>query len=100
MLGPWLGVHLFCLLVAGIRIFIKEISVHKKILSVNYQGTNQRSGLFLFPSVSSCLTKLLFKVFSKILIFLFGFSKVCGLKWSYDNRELASGGNDNRVCKC
>lgn len=23
--------------------------------------------------------------------------KVCGLKWSYDNRELASGGNDNRV---
>lgn len=26
--------------------------------------------------------------------------KVCGLKWSYDNRELASGGNDNRVCDC
>ena len=25
-------------------------------------------------------------------------SEVCGLKWSYDNRELASGGNDNRVC--
>ncbi|OIV94364.1 hypothetical protein TanjilG_25426 [Lupinus angustifolius] len=24
-------------------------------------------------------------------------SEVCGLKWSYDNRELASGGNDNRV---
>lgn len=24
-------------------------------------------------------------------------SKVCGLKWSHDNRELASGGNDNRV---
>ncbi|GJV71425.1 FIZZY-related 2-like protein [Tanacetum coccineum] len=24
-------------------------------------------------------------------------SKVCGLKWSYDNRELASGGNDNRL---
>nr|GEZ69955.1 NAC domain-containing protein 8 [Tanacetum cinerariifolium] len=24
--------------------------------------------------------------------------KVCGLKWSYDNRELASGRNDNRVC--
>lgn len=24
--------------------------------------------------------------------------QVCGLKWSYDNRELASGGNDNRVC--
>ncbi|KAK6117118.1 hypothetical protein DH2020_049163 [Rehmannia glutinosa] len=23
-------------------------------------------------------------------------SEVCGLKWSYDNRELASGGNDNR----
>ena len=23
--------------------------------------------------------------------------QVCGLKWSYDNRELASGGNDNRV---
>nr|KAJ0199895.1 hypothetical protein LSAT_V11C600328260 [Lactuca sativa] len=22
---------------------------------------------------------------------------VCGLKWSYDNRELASGGNDNRL---
>ncbi|GJN09265.1 hypothetical protein PR202_ga27254 [Eleusine coracana subsp. coracana] len=25
-------------------------------------------------------------------------SEVCGLKWSYDNRQLASGGNDNRVC--
>ncbi|XP_010451252.1 PREDICTED: protein FIZZY-RELATED 2-like [Camelina sativa] len=25
-------------------------------------------------------------------------SEVCGLKWSYDNKELASGGNDNRVC--
>jgi cell division cycle 20-like protein 1 (cofactor of APC complex) len=24
-------------------------------------------------------------------------SEVCGLKWSYDNRQLASGGNDNRV---
>ncbi|KAH9309781.1 hypothetical protein KI387_037692, partial [Taxus chinensis] len=23
-------------------------------------------------------------------------SEVCGLKWSYDNRELASGGNDNQ----
>ncbi|CAN1789130.1 Protein FIZZY-RELATED 2 [Linum perenne] len=23
-------------------------------------------------------------------------SEVCGLKWSYDNRQLASGGNDNR----
>ncbi|GKC71967.1 reverse transcriptase, partial [Tanacetum coccineum] len=23
-------------------------------------------------------------------------SEVCGLKWSYDNREIASGGNDNR----
>nr|GFA27411.1 protein fizzy-related 2-like [Tanacetum cinerariifolium] len=23
--------------------------------------------------------------------------EVCGLKWSYDNRELASGGNDNRL---
>ncbi|KAB1217152.1 Protein FIZZY-RELATED 2 [Morella rubra] len=23
--------------------------------------------------------------------------QVCGLKWSYDNRELASGGNDNRL---
>lgn len=25
---------------------------------------------------------------------------MCGLKWSYDNRELASGGNDNRVSYC
>ncbi|XP_072986074.1 B-type cell cycle switch protein ccs52A-like [Typha latifolia] len=24
-------------------------------------------------------------------------SEVCGLKWSFDNRELASGGNDNRL---
>lgn len=24
-------------------------------------------------------------------------AEVCGLKWSYDNRELASGGNDNKV---
>ncbi|KAK1324502.1 Protein FIZZY-RELATED 2 [Acorus calamus] len=24
-------------------------------------------------------------------------SEVCGLKWSYDNRELASGGNDNKL---
>ncbi|XP_060173130.1 B-type cell cycle switch protein ccs52A-like [Lycium barbarum] len=24
-------------------------------------------------------------------------SEVCGLKWSYDSRELASGGNDNRL---
>ncbi|KAJ4878783.1 Protein FIZZY-RELATED 2 [Raphanus sativus] len=24
-------------------------------------------------------------------------SQVCGLKWSYDNRELASGGNDNKL---
>ncbi|KAI4343285.1 hypothetical protein MLD38_027811 [Melastoma candidum] len=24
-------------------------------------------------------------------------SEVCGLKWSYDNQELASGGNDNRL---
>ncbi|GKC88728.1 FIZZY-related 2-like protein [Tanacetum coccineum] len=24
-------------------------------------------------------------------------SEVCGLKWSYDNRELASSGNDNRL---
>ncbi|KAL5560924.1 hypothetical protein UlMin_030671 [Ulmus minor] len=27
-------------------------------------------------------------------------SEVCKLKWSYDNRELASGGNDNRVHHC
>ncbi|OMO96792.1 hypothetical protein COLO4_15081 [Corchorus olitorius] len=25
-------------------------------------------------------------------------SEVCGLKWSHDDRELASGGNDNQVC--
>ncbi|GAQ84038.1 Anaphase promoting complex Cdc20 subunits [Klebsormidium nitens] len=25
-------------------------------------------------------------------------SEVCGLKWSYDDRELASGGNDNQLC--
>ena len=25
--------------------------------------------------------------------------QVCGLKWSHDDRELASGGNDNQVCK-
>ncbi|KAG2276092.1 hypothetical protein Bca52824_058647 [Brassica carinata] len=24
-------------------------------------------------------------------------SEVCGIKWSYDNRELASGGNDNKL---
>lgn len=24
--------------------------------------------------------------------------QVCGLKWSHDDRELASGGNDNQVC--
>ncbi|VAI25118.1 unnamed protein product [Triticum turgidum subsp. durum] len=24
-------------------------------------------------------------------------SEVCGLKWSYDNRQLASGGNDNKL---
>ena len=24
-------------------------------------------------------------------------SEVCGLKWSYDDRELASGGNDNQL---
>ncbi|XP_066397987.1 protein FIZZY-RELATED 2-like [Miscanthus floridulus] len=24
-------------------------------------------------------------------------SQVCGLKWSYNNRQLASGGNDNRL---
>ncbi|KAK8965430.1 Protein FIZZY-RELATED 2 [Platanthera guangdongensis] len=24
-------------------------------------------------------------------------SEVCGLKWSYDNRQLGSGGNDNRL---
>lgn len=24
--------------------------------------------------------------------------QVCGLKWSYDDRELASGGNDNQLC--
>lgn len=23
--------------------------------------------------------------------------QVCGLKWSHDDRELASGGNDNQV---
>ncbi|CAI5953292.1 unnamed protein product [Closterium sp. NIES-65] len=27
-------------------------------------------------------------------------SEVCGLKWSPDDRELASGGNDNQVCIC
>jgi WD40 repeat protein len=26
------------------------------------------------------------------------FLQVCGLKWSYDDRELASGGNDNQLC--
>ncbi|MQL87323.1 hypothetical protein Taro_019865 [Colocasia esculenta] len=26
-------------------------------------------------------------------------SEVCGLKWSHDDRELASGGNDNQVCE-
>ena len=25
-------------------------------------------------------------------------SEVCGLKWSPDNRQLASGGNDNQLC--
>ncbi|WJX17907.1 Protein FIZZY-RELATED 3 [Trifolium repens] len=25
-------------------------------------------------------------------------SEVCGLKWSCDDRELASGGNDNQAC--
>lgn len=24
-------------------------------------------------------------------------NQVCGLKWSHDDRELASGGNDNQV---
>lgn len=47
---PWPGVHLFCLLVDGIRIFINEIYAHKKILLVNCQDTNQRLDLVLFPS--------------------------------------------------
>lgn len=28
----------------------------------------------------------------------FDIPQVCGLKWSHDDRELASGGNDNQVC--
>jgi cell division cycle 20-like protein 1 (cofactor of APC complex) len=24
--------------------------------------------------------------------------EVCGLKWSYDDQQLASGGNDNKLC--
>lgn len=24
--------------------------------------------------------------------------EVCGLKWSYDEQQLASGGNDNKLC--
>jgi WD40 repeat protein len=28
---------------------------------------------------------------------LYHFFQVCGLKWSHDDRELASGGNDNQV---
>lgn len=65
--------------------------------------------LFLFPSIISSLsweTYLIRHHFSIINLSnedfacfccIFAFVQVCGLKWSYDNRELASGGNDNRV---
>lgn len=29
--------------------------------------------------------------------FLIFLKKVCGMKWSFDDRQLASGGNDNKV---
>ncbi|KAK8515030.1 hypothetical protein V6N13_121979 [Hibiscus sabdariffa] len=35
--------------------------------------------------------------FSMIFNFVGDASKVCGMKWSHDDRELASGGNDNQV---
>lgn len=73
MLGPWPGVHLFCLPVAGIRIFINEIYAHKKTLSVNCPGTNQRLDLFLFPPASSRQTSLLYMLSSMVLIFDFPF---------------------------
>ena len=73
--------------------FVSKLSGHKS--EVRYW--------IFFPPASSGLSNLLYMVFSMILnffVFHFGSSKVCGLKWSYDNRELASGGNDNRVCNC
>lgn len=59
MLGPCPGVHLFCPLVAGIKSFINEIYVHKKILLVNCLGISQRSDLFLFVPTLSGQTNLL-----------------------------------------
>nr|GEW96100.1 suppressor of gamma response 1 [Tanacetum cinerariifolium] len=34
------------------------------------------------------------------LVLFLGLAMVCGLKWPYDNRELASGGNDIRIILC
>lgn len=43
-------------------------------------------------SVSIIIVKL-----HVLSLIMYGIFQVCGLKWSYDNRQLASGGNDNRV---
>lgn len=56
--------------------------------------------LVLAPSLLLfiCFHNWFVKLYSIGLSVFLAVIQVCGLKWSYDNRELASGGNDNRVC--
>jgi len=82
------------------NIYQRDIRAQDDFVSKLSRHKSEGSILFLFLTVSSCLTILLYMISNNILIFLFISLEVCGLKWSYDNRELASGGNDNRVRKC
>lgn len=43
--------------------------------------------------------KLLHLIRNTAALTFYMISQVCGLKWSHDDRELASGGNDNQVTK-
>jgi len=56
-------------------------------------------------SIFIILVKLQFSISVRHGFLISHIFQVCGLKWSYDNRQLASGGNDNRVrclsiCSC
>lgn len=73
--------------------YICKLAGHKsevKLVALNYKEKKK--------IIARLGERVLFYFMSNILSLTFVIVlQVCGLKWSHDDRELASGGNDNQV---
>ena len=90
----WLGTRASCLPGAGIRTSCSMIYVSRAITSTSSSAIGRKYNILSF-AIKSPKNRWLYSIHN--LPYGFFVDQVCGLKWSHDDRELASGGNDNQL---